>query len=385
MVLATTRRLLGVCAATVFLIGTMPRAALAQAPAPSAPPPAATAEPAPAAATDAAPTAADPSTTQAPAAAAPAAAPETAAVAAPASSGQAACLIGNQEGIAPGDARTGAALMCDALRQAGASVSATPVMQPGPDDRSAYRIDLRPLGQLIILQVSYESPIGTRTDSRSLRLNGIEELVVAAPRVAESLVHGTPISSTAKVDTLVGQETRSYAKAYGETLFGIGIMGYSLPDDTWAGYGVVARLYYEAIRYSVGAEVRLGTSAEADGDSSFASIGLGARYFFNEADISPFIGGGASIMWLSAYRKFSDQPSVPNNSLNGFNYDYGGRTSIDGSGLAPFAEVGVEFLRLHDSRLDAALRLDAPTFKLHGDNHARYTMPISLLVTYSFD
>jgi hypothetical protein len=296
-------------------------------------------------------------------------------------------LIGSHEGIPPGDAHTSVALVCDALRQAGANVSATPAEAPGAADRTAYRVDLLPLGQVVILQVGYESPIGTRTDSRSLRLDGIEEVVVAAPRLAESLVRGTPVSATAKVDTLVGQETRPYLKEYGETMFGLGIMGFALPGDAWGGYGITAHLRYEAKRFAVGIDVRLGVSSDNDGDSDLAGVSLGARYFLNEGDIAPFVGGGAGILWLGVEREYEHAATTnpPGSVPPYYDYGYDDRTPLDGSGLAFFGEVGVEFLRMHGSRIDAALRLDAPVFQLSGDGHERYTMPISLLVSYSFD
>jgi hypothetical protein len=390
MEFANSRRVVLVCAVSAILIGNAPLAASAQGGTPAqadtpAPAPA-NSTPPPAAPPPAAPPPAPPS---APPAAPPAAPPPAPAPAPTPSNTTAACLIGSQEGIAPGDVHTSVALVCDALRQAGASVDAEPVLQPAPDAQAAYRVDVRPLGQVVIVQVSYESPIGTRTDSRSLRLNGIEEMVVAAPRLAESLVRGTPLSSTAKVDTLVGQETRSYAKEYGETMFAIGIMGYALPGDAWGGYGLYANLRYEAKRYAVGIDLRLGLSSDNDGDSDLAALGLGARYFLSDADITPYVGGGASIMWLGVQRDYeqpmtSDGTVVPPDSVY-YDYDYYDGTPLDGSGPALFAEFGVEFLRMHNSRIDAAIRLDAPVFQLHGDGHERYTMPISLLISYAFN
>ena len=296
-------------------------------------------------------------------------------------SGGAACIAGLSEGIPRGDVHTGAALVCQALRDAGADVAADPIDPEAAVGRSsAYRIEMRPLGAIVILQVGFESPIGTPVQSRSLQLNNIEEVPVAAPRIADSLVHGKPLGQTAKVDTLVGQETRVYAKKYGETLFAFGVLGVALPDHTWGGYGVFGRLYYEAARYAVSVDLRLGTSGRSDGDAGLVGVSVGGRYFLNEEDISPFLGGGAGILWLSQRHEHSGTTS---SSSTYDSSDYG--TQLHGSGLAAYGEAGVEFLRMHRSRLDAFLRADAPFFRMEGDGFHRYTLPIALQLSYSFD
>jgi hypothetical protein len=311
----------------------------------------------------------------------PTAAPSPSAPLAPdaAARGSAACVAGASEGIPRGDAHTGAALVCQALRDAGADVAVDPVDPPAlAGYAAAYRVEMRPLGSIVILQVSFESPVGTQVQSRSLQLNGIEEVSVAAPRIADSILHGTPLAQTAKVDTLVGQETRGYAKKAGETLFAIGVLGYMLPNTTWAGYGAFARLYYEVERYAVGIDLRLGTSSSRDGDSSLVGISVGGRYFLNDQDIAPFLGGGAGILWLGQKHNY---PTPAGNSYE----PYDGRVQLRGSGLAAYAEAGVEFLRMHSSRLDALLRAEAPFFDLEGSGRHRYTLPISLQLSYSFD
>ena len=165
-----------------------------------------------------------------------------------------------------------------------------------------------------------------------------------------------------------------YAKKYGETLFAFGVLGYALPDETLAGYGVFGRLYYEAERYAVGLDLRLGTSGDSDGDSSLIGVSVGGRYFLNADDISPFVGGGAGILWLGQKRNYGSAPM----STSGYYPEDDYRTQLSGSGLAAYGEVGVEFLRMHNTRLDALLRADAPFFDLEGDGHHRYTVPISL-------
>jgi hypothetical protein len=294
--------------------------------------------------------------------------------------GSAVCIAGWSEGLPRGDVHTAAALACQALRDSGADVSAEPVDQAPPGATSAYRVELRPLGTIVILQVSFESPIGTQVQRRSLELSSIEEVPVAAPRIADSIVRGTPLAQTAKLDTLVGQETREHAKKYGETFFAIGVLGFAMPDKTWAGYGAFGRVYYEAERYAVSLDLRLGTSANNDGDAGLFGLAVGARYFLNAEDISPFFGGGAGILWLSQKRVHTAGATSGGTYAPDF-YD----TQLNASGLAAYGEVGVEFLRMHRTRVDAALRADAPFFQLEAQGMHRYTLPIALQLSYSFD
>jgi hypothetical protein len=342
---------------------------------PPATPPPATA--APAATTPPAP----------PAAPAPVAAPPTAASTAPVAappparhiaSSAAACVVGDHDGVPEPDARTTAALVCEALLDAGARIEPQPI---GASDAvhhgSAYRIDMRPLGKLVMLQVSFESPIGMRLRSRSLQLAKIEEVPVAALRIADALVHNKPLEGTARVDRLVGQETRKYEKQYGETLFAFGVFGMAIIDDTTAGYGAFGRLYYEATHYAVGADLRVGGSGRTDGDASLVGISVGGRYFLNTGDITPFLGGGVGILWLGTQSPGAIDPDDP------YPYDYDYR-DWDGTGASLYGEFGVEFLRLHGSRFDAALRPEFPLFELKDSGSGRYALPILLTVSYSF-
>jgi hypothetical protein len=291
----------------------------------------------------------------------------------PVSSGTSACIAGDARSSTPDDVYTAASLVCEALVAKGAKVDARPIDEAGASGHSsAYRVELRPLGSSVILQVGYESPIGRRIDGRTLQLSGIEEVTVAAPRLADSLVRGTPMGDTAKVDNLVGQETRTYSKEYGEVLFGIGLLGFALPGDTWSGYGMYGRLHYEAARYAFGLDLRLGGSSDGAGDAALGGISLGGRYFFSEANVTPFAGGGAGILWLGVYREYDDGVA-------------GGERELDGSGLAGFGEVGIEFMRLHSSRVDILVRVDAPLFDLEGDGRDHYVLPVSLMASFSFD
>ena len=192
--------------------------------------------------------------------------------------------------------------------------------------------------------------------------------------LARALWRGTPIEESARVTNLVGQETRSYQKEGGETLFAVGVLGFAIPQsDMWSGYGAYIRLYYEMERYAVSCEARLGGSAASSGDAHMVGLGIGGRYFFGDSDVSPFVGTGIGIMWLGV-----DEDRTSNADAL---YE---RTALDGNGLALQTEVGLELMRLHKARLDVLLRAEVPVFDLEGDGNSTYAVPMSLMASYSF-
>lgn len=284
--------------------------------------------------------------------------------------GMTACIVGQNEGVAPPDARTATALVCESLHRRRASVSIHPMPEADVSGYAAgYRVELRPLGRILILQVTFESPIGVAQQDRSMQLRGVEEVAVAAPRLAEAILRGAEVAETARVDNLVGQETRSYAKQYGEMMFGVGLIGFALPDTIWGGYGAYGRLHYEAAHYAIGGDLRLGGTDQTQRDAHLAGLSLGGRYFLLEGDVTPFVGGGAGILWLT----LEDRRAL---------------VTYRGSGLAGFGEAGVEFLRLHETRFDILLRIDVPAFELEessaGGTRSKYRMPVALMASFSF-
>src|SRR5579871_1346841 len=125
------------------------------------------------------------------------------------------CRLDAHEGIADADSRTAALLICSEIAR----------LNPPAD--AHYHVTLGKLGTIVILSVTREGDTPAVTaDVRELRLHGIEEASIAAPRLAESIVRGTPIVETEKFDNLVGQETRAAPKRGGGSVhFSLGVVG----------------------------------------------------------------------------------------------------------------------------------------------------------------
>ena len=211
------------------------------------------------------------------------------------------CLIGDHPGIPESDAQTAALLVCDELRKQGISVT-DPVYE-APASANAYRVVLRRLGEKIFVRLSHENPIGTIITERQITLANIEEMIPAAPRLVDALVHDKPIDDTVDMETVTEQEARELRKISGESLWNVGIFGTFIPGtDIAAEPGFESGWSYETPSYAVGTEYRFsaGDGTEEGSDNfSFFAFSIGGRYFFNKRNISPYVGGGLSIISTS--------------------------------------------------------------------------------------
>ena len=143
------------------------------------------------------------------------------------------CLIGDHPGIPKSDAQTAALLVCDELRKQGISVT-DPVYE-APASANAYRLVLRRLGEKIFVRLSQENPIGTIISEQQLTLANIEEMIPAAPRLVDALVHDKPIDDTVDMETVTEQEARQLRKISGESMWNVGILGTFIPGTSVGG------------------------------------------------------------------------------------------------------------------------------------------------------
>ena len=290
------------------------------------------------------------------------------------------CLIGDHPGIPESDAQTAALLVCDELRKQGISVS-DPVYET-PASANVYRVVLRRLGEKIFVRLSHENPIGTIIAERQLTLANIEEMIPAAPRLANALVHNKPIDDTVDMETVTEQEARELRKISGESLWHIGILGTFVPGtDIAAEPGYEWGWSYQTPAYAVGTEFRAsGSGGDEDSDEfSFFAWSIGGRYFFNKRNISPYVGGGFSIINTSyeAKVKTPERNRSPFSSGDwGYYDDY---DSESDSGLGAYGVAGIEALRLTESRLKLELRIDRPFFTLDSQD----IMPITFGIFFS--
>jgi hypothetical protein len=255
------------------------------------------------------------------------------------------CAAGDQSGIDPADAHTATALVCGEIAKA------------GPPADAQFRVSLGRLGSVVVLSVARVGGAGGATDMREIRLSGIEEVAVAAPRIAESIVRGTPLADTAKVDNIVGEEARTPRVRPGKLHFGLGLAGQLPPLDHGLAPspGVILDLHYESHQWELGGSFRAGGGGMDNSAPhlGFVSLSLGGRYFTSDADFSPYIGGGLSWGYTNL--------SVPAMGFQG-----------DNSGLGAYADAGVEVMRSNNMHLAFGLRFDLPFYSLNQSGYQSY-------------
>ena len=293
------------------------------------------------------------------------------------------CLIGDHPGIPESDVQTAALLVCDALRKQGISVT-DPVYE-APASTNVYRVVLRRLGQKIIVRLSHENPIGSIIAEQQLTLANIEEMIPAAPRLVDALIHDKPIDATVDMETVVEQEARELRKISGESLWHIKLGGTFIPGTEVAAEPVLETGWsYETPSYAVGTEFRYSGPDDDDDASktiSFFAWSIGGRYFFNKRNISPYLGGGFAIVDASYKTKVTRKELIRPAFLNleaKWRY-YDDYESEDDSGLGIYGVVGIELLRLTQSRMNLELRVDRPFFRLPSQD----IMPITFGISFS--
>lgn len=271
-------------------------------------------------------------------------------------------LIGDHAGIDDVDAQSAAMLIAAEFRKLGISVS-DPVFKTTTSG-NIYRVTYRRLGEKVLVHLSQENPPGKVVAEKQLWIANIEEMIAAAPRLVDALVHNKTISSTADVETVTEQEARELRKIDGESLWNMGIFGAFIPGtDAAAEPGYEFGWSYETPKYAIGTEFR-GSFGD---EYSFSSWSIGGRYFFNKQNISPYIGGGLSIFGGS-YEWYYYHDYYHNY------YD-----SEDDNGLGAYFVGGISMLRLTKSRLKLELRVDRPFFSLPDQD----MMPITIGLFFS--
>ena len=104
-----------------------------------------------------------------------------------------------------------------------------------------------------------------------------------------------------------------------------------------------------------------------------STLGIDGRWLPLEGNVSPFVGGGLNWMMLNSYGDDGD---------------------VSGNGLGLHAEAGIEFLRLHSSRLMTSIRADFPLYEqdvsqydeetYEYDTTGSYHVPLSFNLRYVF-
>lgn len=280
-------------------------------------------------------------------------APGQAAASAPSSAAvpiTATCSLGDHPGIEDDEAQTAADVLCHELAKLRATTT-------------QHEVRFGKLGGKVLVTIASRS--GNTYDERRSLLTSMDELPVAAPRLASALENGQSVEETRNVDNVLATETRTPKVQRGQMGFDGGIFGMtSIGASAGGSAGVNLGLLYRAGSFGVSSQGRAGGIGSSDAKIGLASLDIGARYYLSDAEVAPFVGAGLELAYFDLSRS------------NG--------AGIDGSGLAGFGQLGMEFLRSHHAALSTSLRVDAPFFELGSGPQARYVLPISLNIGIMF-
>ncbi len=274
-------------------------------------------------------------------------APGQAAAAAPSPTPQAitaTCSLGDHPGVEDAEAHTAADLVCHELAKQGAT-------------NTAHEIRFGKLGGKTLVTVASRN--GNTYDERRTLLTGMDELPVAAPRLAGSLSDGRALEETKNVDNVLDSEARRAKVQPGQMGFEMGLFGMTgMGAASGASGGVDLGIVYRATSFAVTSRGRAGGIGSSEEKLGTASLDVGGRYYLSSSDTAPFLGAGIELIYLDATRSGSD---------------------ADGSGMGAFGELGIETLRSNHVALTASLRVDAPFFALQGyGTDSLYVAPVSL-------
>ncbi|HVH44715.1 MAG TPA: hypothetical protein VM925_20320 [Labilithrix sp.] len=266
------------------------------------------------------------------------------------------CSLGDHPGVDDAEARTGADVVCHELAKQGAT-------------NTQHEIRFGKLGGRTLVTVASRN--GNAYDERRTLLTGMDELPVAAPRLAGSLSDGRSLEDTRTVDNVLASEARAPKVQRGQMGFDGGLFGMTgIGADAGAAGGVHMGLLYRAGSFGLSGHGRAGGIGSGDNKLGTASLDIGARYYFSTGEVAPFVGGGLGLAYFDLSCRRSNAMAPP----------CGG----DGSGFAGYGLVGMEFFRAHHAALSASLRADAPFFALGSGSDSKYVVPLSLNVGFVF-
>ena len=282
------------------------------------------------------------------------------------------CLVHNPSGIAESDAHTAALLVCQALRARGVDVG-EPVFEAS-ETSNVYRVGVHFLGEAVLLRVSHEIPVGTVFRERQVRLVSIEEAFEASGRLVAALEREETVEATATMETLIMDDLQADISLWA---FGL-VAAFAPGENATTAPGFLFGWHYETPRFGIFTDLLFANNERENSHFRYGTISVGGRYFLQDKAISPWIGGGAAMLFGTRSNERRQ----------------------DGSGIGVFSAVGVEVLRFNRNRLALELRLNLPFSRLLNEDaddyffdyendflelEDRYVAPVSLSIAYLRD
>lgn len=188
----------------------------------------------------------------------------------------------------------------------------------------AFVLRVGRLGAKIPMSLEKTASDGSPTQVSSLAAIGIEEADIVVSRLADAVVQGKSVASTARINTVVEVEAEEPKKLSSERHWTIGAPAF--PGGFYSAYT------RDTAHWRVDVTL-MGTGKWAEIGSGAGFFGVGGAWLFSDGPSSPFIGGGAGMVWVD-----------------------------DEEGTGAHLEAGMELLRLHRMRFIIAADVIIPAF-----------------------
>lgn len=204
-------------------------------------------------------------------------------------------------------------------------------------------------GQKLLVNAQLVAPDG-RTDSRRIVIDRIEDLDVAAKRLADALRDQVSVERNAKLGEITALETQRDRRRRGTGGLSFGLGGVIPLDDTYAGndggLGFQLGYWYETKHFAIEPSLGFRFSTDARGDRRFFDVPLliGGYWIMGLGDFAPFIGGGGGIRYI-----YEARPGTVRVGDVIFT-EHQGETADDLFAGSLFAKLGVLILRTYSVR-----------------------------------
>jgi hypothetical protein len=248
------------------------------------------------------------------------------------------CALGDHAGIDEVEAKTAATVVCHEL-----------LLRSGPS--ASYEVRIGRLSGRTMITVTEG---GDEAKQVRTFLSGLDEVDIAAPRLATSLIEAKPLADTRNVDNVITEEGRTPKKV--ATVVGATLGTYvltSLGESSAPSGGVDVGLGFRTGRVGLSGDGRLGGIGSGATKLSNVSLDVGGRFYFFNDDFSPFIGGGVGLSHFS-------------------------RGERSGGGAGAYATLGIEAMRSSHVGVVVAARVDLPFYSLEQDKEDRYPYDYAL-------
>ncbi len=202
--------------------------------------------------------------------------------------------------------------------------------------------------------------------SRQITVDRLEDLDVAAVRLAAALVGDCSADSTVELGNITALETEPDRRRRGTGGLSL-LLGAMFPlSETYGGasggLGVDLGYWFETRHFAIEPTLGFRVSTDAGGERRFyeVPIDIGGYFIAGRGDVSAFLGGGGGLRYIWV----REPGTVRVGSV--IQTQHQGELTDDRAGAGVFGRAGLLFLRTYRVRLSVSARYEVTFIELNG-------------------